>query len=120
MPRRPRPTPTPTPAPASVSTLPHAAPRSGARVSFDGKSTMDLQRGTFLLVEATRFPLPTINLTPRDLDWYEGITQKLKWNQSLRPAPRPLASAEMLQSRLDDGGSTASGMSEAFVTDSWE
>lgn len=86
--------------------------RHAARVSFDGKNTMLLPKGTFLTVEATRFPLPTINLSNMDLDWYEGIVQKLKWNTTLRPTPKPLGSAELIRlDMLDDAEDDALLMS---------
>lgn len=66
--------------------LPHSA-RSHARASFDGKHPMRIGRGMVLQFTTSCCPLPLINMKTMDSDWYEGITQKLKWNQQIRQLP---------------------------------
>lgn len=65
-------------------TLPYYS-RSHARASFDGKHPMRVPRNTTVKFTTSLCPLPLINLGQLDSDWYEGITQKLKWNQQIRP-----------------------------------
>lgn len=61
--------------------------RSHARASFDGKHPMRIARGCSVHYETSLCPLPLINIGSLDVDWYEGITRKLKWNQSIRGVP---------------------------------
>ncbi|KAG1655845.1 hypothetical protein FOA52_008287 [Chlamydomonas sp. UWO 241] len=63
--------------------------RSNARVSFDGRKPMPLTRGSSVMLRSTENALPMVNMSRLDTDWFEGITQKLKWNLSLRPSLRP-------------------------------
>lgn len=63
--------------------IPHKA-RSHARASFDGKVPLRLQRGSSISFTTSLCPLPMINTSALDHDWYQGITQKLKWNQGIR------------------------------------
>lgn len=61
--------------------------RSHARASFDGKNPMRIAKGDSVHFETSLCPLPLINIGVLDTDWYEGITRKLKWNQSIRGVP---------------------------------
>lgn len=61
--------------------------RSHAKASFDGKYPMRVPRETSIHFTTSLCPLPLINLGNLDSDWYEGITQKLKWNQRIREPP---------------------------------
>lgn len=64
--------------------LPPYARCKAARVSFDGKHCFMLRKGSRVRIQATRNPMPMVNLSAMDNDWYEGITQKLKWNMGGR------------------------------------
>jgi hypothetical protein len=57
------------------------------RVAFDGKRPMKLPKGGQIRFSSSLSPLPTINIGHLDFDWYQGITQKLKWNQTIRSQP---------------------------------
>uniref|UniRef100_A0A1D2A851 NAD kinase 2, chloroplastic n=1 Tax=Auxenochlorella protothecoides TaxID=3075 RepID=A0A1D2A851_AUXPR len=59
--------------------------RAQARASFDGRHAMRMLRDSSIVCRASRYALPMINRHPLDEDWYEGITQKLRWTGSLRP-----------------------------------
>jgi len=61
--------------------------RSYARVSFDGKRPMRMRRDCSLTVTTSLCPLPMVNIGTLDTDWYEGITHKLMWNQTIRQPP---------------------------------
>eukprot|EP00891_Asterochloris_glomerata_P006042 jgi/Astpho2/6042/Aster-03996 len=61
---------------------PHS--RSHARASFDGRHTMRMLRDSSIRCTTSQCALPMINLGYLDRDWYEGITQKLKWNVAIR------------------------------------
>ncbi|GAX73346.1 hypothetical protein CEUSTIGMA_g799.t1 [Chlamydomonas eustigma] len=102
-------------APLSLSFRPIVVPESSSisvqlpddakcttRISFDGRSATRLPKGSSVVVEGTRNPLPMINSLPLDSDWYEGITQKLKWNLSLRRVPRPLGYPPHLSDSLEE------------------
>lgn len=62
--------------------------KSSARACFDGKQQAKLARGSSVHISTSLFPLPLINMGELDSDWYEGITQKLKWNQSIIEPPQ--------------------------------
>lgn len=62
--------------------------KSMARASFDGRHQTRLVRGSSVRLSTSHCPLPLINVGEFDADWYEGITQKLKWNQSLIQLPK--------------------------------
>lgn len=81
-----------------VRVPPHA--RSYTRCSFDGKKALRMRKDSSLLVTTSLYPLPMINLGELDSDWYEGITQKLKWNQSIRQLPKLPDAGWALGSRL--------------------
>lgn len=49
-----------------------------------------LTRQSSIRLTASTHPLPLVNIGKHDADWYEGITQKLKWNQSIGTEPDPL------------------------------
>eukprot|EP00668_Euglena_longa_P011660 GGOE01014071.1.p1 GENE.GGOE01014071.1~~GGOE01014071.1.p1 ORF type:complete len:458 (+),score=82.29 GGOE01014071.1:102-1376(+) len=57
-----------------------ATARAGARVSFDGRSTVDLPKGSVVRVEKSNFPFPFVTMERADIDWYNGIKKKLSWN----------------------------------------
>lgn len=53
-----------------------------------------------IVCRTSRFALPMISMHPLDEDWYEGITQKLRWTGSLRndgarPLKRPRDAADL-------------------------
>jgi NAD+ kinase len=54
--------------------------RAGARVSFDGRSTVQLARGSAVRVEKATYPFPFVTMERGDIDWYNGIKKKLSWN----------------------------------------
>jgi len=62
--------------------------RSHARASFDGRHTMRLVRGSAIRCTTSKCALPMVSLGYLDRDWYEGITQKLKWNDPIRDTAR--------------------------------
>ena len=64
------------------------ASKSMARASFDGRHQTRLVRGSSVRMTTSLCPLPLINVGEFEADWYEGITQKLKWNQSLVQLPK--------------------------------
>ncbi|GMH44864.1 hypothetical protein BSKO_12816 [Bryopsis sp. KO-2023] len=78
--------------PESSDVIMHVAEhsKSRARACFDGKQQARLLKGSAVHLTASLYPLPMINMGRLDSDWYEGITQKLKWNASIvEPPSRP-------------------------------
>lgn len=64
-------------------TLPMSSKANG-RVSFDGRGSMRLLRGSTIRAQTAFCPLPQVTAAGKDTDWYEGIREKLHWNQQLR------------------------------------
>jgi len=75
--------------------LPDEARSHTARVSFDGKGGLRMRKGSVLRVTPAVHPIPMISMGMLDSDWYEAITDKLKWNQSLREFPRIPSTASL-------------------------
>ena len=57
----------------------HTRARARNRAAFDGKHPCRVHRGGAVRFRTSLCPLPLINKGSLDSDWYEGITQKLKW-----------------------------------------
>ncbi|KDD75820.1 ATP-NAD kinase [Helicosporidium sp. ATCC 50920] len=58
--------------------------RGEVRASFDGRHTTAMPPDSYIICRTSSHALPMISMHPLDEDWYEGITQKLKWTGSLR------------------------------------
>eukprot|EP00939_MAST-03C_sp_MAST-3C-sp1_P001509 g1509.t1 len=61
--------------------------RDSARVSFDGRSTIELERGMRVRIRRSETPIPLVNMQPGDQEWFDGIKQKLNFN--LRADQKP-------------------------------
>jgi len=61
--------------------------RDSARISFDGRNTMELERGMHVRIRRSETPIPLVNMQPGDHEWFDGIKQKLNFN--LRAEQRP-------------------------------
>ncbi|KAH3672202.1 hypothetical protein WICMUC_004431 [Wickerhamomyces mucosus] len=55
--------------------------RSTAWCSFDGKNRVELKKGDFLTVTASRFPLPCIKQSTSKNAWFERLSETLNWNE---------------------------------------
>ncbi|KAF9157204.1 NADH kinase pos5, partial [Actinomortierella ambigua] len=55
--------------------------RGPAEVSLDGKETYFLEKGEFLQVCMSAFPMPCVNRVHAGEDWIKDINDLLKWNQ---------------------------------------
>ncbi|CAG9461955.1 unnamed protein product [Pedinophyceae sp. YPF-701] len=58
--------------------------RTTPQVTFDGRPAAKLEQGSFIRCHTAMYPMPVITPEELDMDWYEGITQKLSWNQTIR------------------------------------
>jgi NAD kinase len=61
--------------------------RGGVRLSFDGRTQVDdgkrdclLNKGDFLIVRMSKYPLPLVTRKGTVGDWVRSITDKLHWN----------------------------------------
>mmetsp|Transcript_105683 Transcript_105683/g.203016 ORF Transcript_105683/g.203016 Transcript_105683/m.203016 type:complete len:373 (-) Transcript_105683:145-1263(-) len=59
--------------------LPAQARIGEASVLLDGRHMGNLERGGSVIISVAR-PIPVINVAGLDRDWFEAITNKLKWN----------------------------------------
>eukprot|EP01025_Chloroclados_australasicus_P028175 TRINITY_DN27973_c1_g4_i1.p1 TRINITY_DN27973_c1_g4~~TRINITY_DN27973_c1_g4_i1.p1 ORF type:complete len:420 (-),score=24.96 TRINITY_DN27973_c1_g4_i1:281-1441(-) len=80
-----------------------------ARISFDGRHTIEVVPGSTLQFKTSLCPLPMINLSRFDKDWYEGITQKLKWNLNIRSVEMP----RLISKTKDNGNGCQSLLSNS-------
>ncbi|KAH3681821.1 hypothetical protein WICPIJ_007261 [Wickerhamomyces pijperi] len=55
--------------------------RSTAWCSFDGKNRVELNKGDFLTVTASRYPLPCIRQSSSKNAWFERLSETLHWNE---------------------------------------
>eukprot|EP01062_Namystynia_karyoxenos_P071009 TRINITY_DN66422_c0_g1_i1.p1 TRINITY_DN66422_c0_g1~~TRINITY_DN66422_c0_g1_i1.p1 ORF type:complete len:445 (+),score=129.34 TRINITY_DN66422_c0_g1_i1:123-1337(+) len=60
--------------------LPAGARSREVEVSVDGRLAATLPPGGSVRIRTSRWPLPVVNATGLDRDWFQGITTKLKWN----------------------------------------
>ena len=54
--------------------------RSACVASFDGRHSTVLQRGDYIVVKASPWPLPLLVRKNPTADWLGGLRQKLLWN----------------------------------------
>lgn len=58
--------------------------RGTAWASFDGRGRVELKRGDFIRVEASKFPFPTVCASgSQSNDWFLSLNRCLLWNQRL-------------------------------------
>ncbi|CCH45018.1 putative inorganic polyphosphate/ATP-NAD kinase [Wickerhamomyces ciferrii] len=55
--------------------------RSTAWCSFDGKNRVELGKGDFVTVTASRYPIPCIRKSASKNAWFERISETLHWNE---------------------------------------
>lgn len=54
--------------------------RASAWAHFDGRDSIEVCRGDFVVAKMSEWPMPLINKTNTASDWVHSITQKLNWN----------------------------------------
>lgn len=57
------------------------ASRSTAWVSFDGRHRVELCHGDELRVACSKYPVTTVCRQNQTKDWFEGLSQCLRWNE---------------------------------------
>lgn len=67
--------------------------RSTAWCSFDGKNRVELNKGDFITVTASRFPLPCIKNSATKNGWFERLSETLHWNERKRQKPLKMREA---------------------------
>ncbi|KAI0224800.1 hypothetical protein L0F63_006177 [Massospora cicadina] len=71
--------------------------RGTAWASFDGRGRVELRRGDFIRVEASKYPFPTVCASgTQSKDWFNSLNRCLLWNQ------RTLQKSIALSSDSDD------------------
>lgn len=74
--------------------------RGSAWVSFDGRGRVELNRGDFIRVEASKYPFPTVCATgTQSKDWFNSLNRCLLWNQ--RTLQKSLDSSSEQESDTD-------------------
>ncbi|CAN6613924.1 ATP-NADH kinase Yef1p [Trichomonascus vanleenenianus] len=58
--------------------------RTTAWCSFDGKARVELKRGDFLTISASRYPFPMIQESENGTHWFERLSKTLHWNERKR------------------------------------
>ncbi|KAF2004320.1 ATP-NAD kinase [Amniculicola lignicola CBS 123094] len=59
--------------------------RTSCWASFDGKERVELQRGDYVTISASRFPFPSVlPVERRGRDWVDSISRTLQWNSRER------------------------------------
>jgi NAD+ kinase len=59
--------------------------RATAFVSFDGRSRVELRKGDYVEVQASRFPFPTV--IKEEGEWVDAVCRTFQWNQRERQKP---------------------------------
>jgi hypothetical protein len=60
--------------------------RTSAFASFDGRHRIELQKGDYIVVTMSRFPMPSACLQDQSADWFESLRRCLHWNERARQA----------------------------------
>lgn len=66
--------------------VPYGA-RSSAWCSFDGKHRVELNRGDFVTITASRYPLPFIKQSNSKVTWFQRLNETLHWNDRKKQKP---------------------------------
>ncbi|CAG8439553.1 10942_t:CDS:10 [Acaulospora morrowiae] len=56
--------------------------RSPTEITVDGREICMLNKGDFLEVQASSYPMPCVNRVEEGVDWVKDINNLLKWNQN--------------------------------------
>lgn len=59
--------------------------RATAYVSFDGRSRVELRKGDYVEIQASRFPFPTV--VKEEGEWVDTVCRTFQWNQRERQKP---------------------------------
>eukprot|EP00049_Salpingoeca_infusionum_P012353 m.225504 g.225504 ORF g.225504 m.225504 type:complete len:569 (-) comp15160_c0_seq2:296-2002(-) len=84
--------------------------RNPAYLSFDGRNRQVLRRGAHVTLAHSSMAVPTINHIDPSVDWFNGISCILGWNQREAQKPMKMQSPPSLQS-----GGYSRGSSEAAL-----
>src|SRR5271163_979533 len=85
--------------------------RATAYVSFDGRNRVELRKGDYVEVQASRFPFPTV--IKEEGEWVDTVCRTFQWNQ--RERQKPFSSP---RNRSDDDDSDDEPEEEWDIDDS--
>jgi len=72
--------------------------RATAYVSFDGRNRVELRKGDYVEVRASRFPFPTV--IKEEGEWIDTVCKTFQWNQ--RERQKPFSSPKARSADEDD------------------
>jgi len=84
--------------------------RATAYVSFDGRSRVELRKGDYVEIQASRFPFPTV--IKEEGEWIDTVCRTFQWNQRERQKPFSIPKAE------DEDDEDEQGVEEWDIDDS--
>jgi NAD+ kinase len=59
--------------------------RATAYISFDGRNRVELRKGDYVEIQASRFPFPTV--IKEEGEWIDTVCRTFQWNQRERQKP---------------------------------
>ena len=59
--------------------------RATAYISFDGRNRVELRKGDYVEIQASRFPFPTV--AKEEGEWVDTVCRTFQWNQRERQKP---------------------------------
>lgn len=65
----------------------HRESRASCLVSFDGRSQHTMERGDYVAISMSPWPMPTISMVAPSVEWFRSINSRLNWN--VREIQRP-------------------------------
>lgn len=65
----------------------HREARASCLVSFDGRAQHTMERGDYVAISMSPWPMPTISMVPPSVEWFRSINSRLNWN--VREIQRP-------------------------------
>jgi NAD+ kinase len=74
--------------------------RATAYISFDGRNRVELRKGDYVEIQASRFPFPTV--AKDEGEWVDSVCRTFQWNQ--RERQKPIGTAKQRNDDEDSDG----------------
>ena len=88
--------------------------RATAYISFDGRNRVELRKGDYVEIQASRFPFPTV--AKEEGEWIDNVCRTFQWNQ--RERQKPFGTIKESKHNNDDSDSEEEEVEEYDIDDS--
>jgi NAD+ kinase len=84
--------------------------RATAYISFDGRNRVELRKGDYVEIQASRFPFPTV--AKEEGEWIDAVCRTFQWNQRERQKP--------FGTSMEQGASDEDSENEDQTIEEWD